>query len=84
MIELSSYQIADLHDGPERGDGHATSTAEHINWHGSEERYRRDKLRLLALPGVRRCVLNATAPAVMAAPRGDAEVLTSAWSRAGT
>jgi UDP-N-acetylmuramoylalanine--D-glutamate ligase len=38
--------------------------------------YRADKLRLLALPGVRRCVLNATAPLVMAAPRGAAELRT--------
>ncbi len=38
--------------------------------------YRRDKLRLLTLPGVRRCVLNATAPEVMAAPRATDDVLT--------
>jgi UDP-N-acetylmuramoylalanine--D-glutamate ligase len=49
---------------------------EHVNWHGSVEAYRRDKLRVLTLPGVRRCVLNATAPLVMAAPRSTEDVLT--------
>lgn len=76
VIELSSYQIADLRTGPETAVVSNVYT-EHVNWHGSVEAYRRDKLRLLALPGVRRCVLNATAPLVMAAPRAaDAEVLT--------
>ena len=32
---------------------------EHLDWHGSEEAYRADKLRLLGLPGVRAAVLNA-------------------------
>lgn len=75
VIELSSYQIADLEAGPETavvGNVHA----EHVNWHGSVEAYRRDKLRLLTLPGVRRCVLNATAPLVMAAPRATQDVFT--------
>ena len=75
VIELSSYQIADLAAGPETAVV-SNVYAEHVNWHGSVEAYRSDKLRLLALPGVRRCVLNATAPLVMAAPRGAAEVLT--------
>ncbi len=58
VLELSSYQIADLQDGPEV----ALVTnlfREHTEWHGSEEAYRADKLRLLALPGVRCAVLNA-------------------------
>jgi UDP-N-acetylmuramoylalanine--D-glutamate ligase len=56
VIELSSYQIADLAMGTEV----AVLTnlyREHLDWHGSEEAYRRDKLRLLELPGVRVAVV---------------------------
>ena len=55
VCELSSYQIADLTTGPEV----AVLTnlyREHTDWHGSEERYRADKLRLFDLPGVRAAV----------------------------
>ena len=58
VLELSSYQIADLEQGPEV----ALVTniyREHTDWHGSEQAYRADKLRLLELPGVRAAVLNA-------------------------
>jgi len=58
VLELSSYQIADLDTGPQV----ALVTnlfREHTEWHGSEEAYRADKLRLLDLPGVRVAVLNA-------------------------
>jgi UDP-N-acetylmuramoylalanine--D-glutamate ligase len=75
VIELSSYQIADLATGPETAVVSNIHT-EHVNWHGSVEAYRRDKLRLLTLDGVRRCVLNATSPEVMAAPRVDGDVFT--------
>jgi UDP-N-acetylmuramoylalanine--D-glutamate ligase len=57
VLELSSYQIADLPVGPEV----ALITnlfREHVDWHGSEQAYQAEKLRLLALPGVRRVVLN--------------------------
>jgi len=57
VVELSSYQVADLEVGPEV----AVVTnlhREHLDWHGSEQRYREDKLRLLGLPGVRTAVLN--------------------------
>ena len=58
VLELSSYQIADLDSGPQV----AVVTnlfKEHSDWHGSESAYREDKLRLLGLPGVRTAVLNA-------------------------
>jgi UDP-N-acetylmuramoyl-L-alanine---L-glutamate ligase len=58
VLELSSYQIADLEVGPEV----AVVTnvyREHTDWHGSEEAYREDKLRLLGLAGVRAVVRNA-------------------------
>jgi UDP-N-acetylmuramoyl-L-alanine---L-glutamate ligase len=57
VLELSSFHIADLETGPEV----AVVTnlfREHADWHGSEERYRADKLRILGLPGVRVGVLN--------------------------
>lgn len=57
VIELSSYQIADLATGPEV----AVVTnlfPEHVDWHGSDAVYRAEKLRLLQLPGVRAAVVN--------------------------
>jgi UDP-N-acetylmuramoylalanine--D-glutamate ligase len=57
VLELSSYQIADLTRGPEV----AVVTnlyPEHIDWHISDGNYRADKLRLLGLPGVRARVVN--------------------------
>jgi UDP-N-acetylmuramoyl-L-alanine---L-glutamate ligase len=61
VLELSSYQIADLETGAEA----VLLTnlyREHTEWHGSEEAYREDKLRLLGLPGVRTVVLNGRDP----------------------
>jgi UDP-N-acetylmuramoyl-L-alanine---L-glutamate ligase len=55
VCELSSYQIADLTTGPEV----AVMTnlyREHTDWHGSEEQYRADKLRIFELPGTRAAV----------------------------
>jgi UDP-N-acetylmuramoylalanine--D-glutamate ligase len=64
-LELSSYQISDLECGPEVA--LVTNVfREHTDWHGSEEAYRADKLRLLALPGVRAAVLNARDPVLAA------------------
>ncbi len=68
VLELSSYQIADLGAGPQV----ALITnlhREHIDWHGSEEAYRADKLRILGLPGVRAIVLNGRDEALLAAGR---------------
>ncbi|HEV3034803.1 MAG TPA: UDP-N-acetylmuramoyl-L-alanine--D-glutamate ligase [Solirubrobacteraceae bacterium] len=58
VLELSSYHTADLEIGPEV----AVVTnlyREHADWHGSEQAYRADKLRVLGLPGVRVAVLSA-------------------------
>lgn len=55
VCELSSYQLADLTTGPEV----AVMTnlyREHTDWHGSEARYRADKLRIFELPGTRAAV----------------------------
>lgn len=57
VIELSSYQIADLERGPEI----AVITNlqhDHLDWHCTDANYRADKLRLLGLPGVRATVVN--------------------------
>jgi UDP-N-acetylmuramoylalanine--D-glutamate ligase len=64
VIELSSFQTADL-------DATATVAVltnlveEHLDWHGSAERYRSDKLRLFTR--AQRCVL----PARLELPRGS-------------
>ncbi len=56
VVELSSYQVADMVTG--------TAIAvvtnlykEHTDWHLTESNYRRDKSRLTSLPGVEACVL---------------------------
>jgi UDP-N-acetylmuramoylalanine--D-glutamate ligase len=58
VLELSSYHTADLELGPQVA--MVTNLyREHTDWHGSEQAYRADKLRLLGLPGVRTAVLSA-------------------------
>ena len=80
VIELSSYQIADLPSGTEV----AVVTnlyREHVDWHGSEEAYQADKLRLLTLPGVRVAVVGAVdgdGEADAARVAGDARAATVA------
>jgi UDP-N-acetylmuramoylalanine--D-glutamate ligase len=66
VVELSSYQIADLAVGPQV----AVLTSlfpEHLDWHGSPEAYREEKLRIVGLPGVRVSVLNARSEELLAA-----------------
>ena len=66
VLELSSYQIADLDTGPEV----VLMTnlfKEHTEWHGSEEAYRREKLRLLSLARGPVAVLNAREPLLVGA-----------------
>jgi UDP-N-acetylmuramoylalanine--D-glutamate ligase len=70
VIELSSYQIADLAVGPEVVV--VTNVfAEHTDWHGSFEAYRADKLRVVGLPGVRAVVVNGRDPALAALAAGS-------------
>lgn len=52
VCELSSYQIADLTVGPEVA-VLTNLSREHTDWHGGEERYRADKLRIFELPATR-------------------------------
>jgi UDP-N-acetylmuramoylalanine--D-glutamate ligase len=58
VVELSSYQAADLVTGPAVA-AVTNLYKEHTDWHGDESTYRRDKLRLARLPGVHACVLPA-------------------------
>jgi UDP-N-acetylmuramoylalanine--D-glutamate ligase len=72
VVELSSYQIADLAVGPQV----AVLTnlfREHMDWHGSPQAYREDKLRILGLPGVAVTVLNARSEQLLAASRLESE-----------
>jgi UDP-N-acetylmuramoylalanine--D-glutamate ligase len=81
VVELSSYQIADLEIGPQV----AVLTSlfrEHLDWHGSEEAYRTEKLRILGLPGVRCAVVNARSEELARAPAG-AQVALAAYGVAG-
>jgi UDP-N-acetylmuramoylalanine--D-glutamate ligase len=66
ILELSSYQIADLAIGPEL----ALVTSifpEHVDWHGTDDVYRSDKLKLLRMPGVRLALVNGRFPELVEA-----------------
>ena len=81
VVELSSYQTADMDTGPQV----AVVTnlyREHLDWHGSEQAYREEKLRVLSLPGVRARVLNGRERALAElAQAGDAVFgLDGGWS----
>lgn len=73
VLELSSFQIADLAQGPEVALV-TNMLSEHLDWHDTVERYRDDKLRLLSLPGVKVCVLDGRDQLVLSAPRATEDV----------
>ncbi len=82
VLELSSFQIADLDVGPET----VVVTnlyREHLDWHGSDEVYAADKLRVLELPGVRSVVLNARDERLMSLAAGRATSLFADERRMG-
>lgn len=66
VVELSSYQICDLDEPPWLA-LLLNLSDEHLDWHGSAERYRRDKLRLASLAPAGRLVANAGQPALVEA-----------------
>jgi UDP-N-acetylmuramoylalanine--D-glutamate ligase len=68
VLELSSYQIADLAVGPQVA-GLTNIYKEHTDWHRGEAAYRRDKLRLFALPEVRDVVCGPDVVDLNLAPR---------------
>jgi UDP-N-acetylmuramoylalanine--D-glutamate ligase len=61
VIELSSYQLADLEASPDIA-LLLNLTTEHIDWHGDLEQYQADKLRLAELAGEGRIIANFTDP----------------------
>ena len=61
VIELSSYQLADLEASPTVS-VILNLSPEHLDWHGNEENYRRDKLRLAELAGQNSLITNAADP----------------------
>jgi UDP-N-acetylmuramoylalanine--D-glutamate ligase len=69
VIELSSYQIADLEARP----GLAVLlnlSPEHLDWHGGEAAYRRDKLRLATLADGNPVIANGADPVLRDALAG--------------
>ena len=66
VLELSSYQIADLRQGPQVA-AITNLYREHIDWHRSEDAYRREKLRVFSLPGVAACAFPARSADIGAA-----------------
>lgn len=74
ILELSSYQIADLTAGPELV-VFTNLYPEHADWHGSTEAYRSEKLRILSLAEVRTAVLPARQPDLAAASTGAHRIL---------
>ncbi len=59
VVELSSYQLADLEANPTIS-VILNLTPEHLDWHGGERNYREDKLRLARLSGRQPLVANAS------------------------
>ncbi|MCM2335403.1 MAG: UDP-N-acetylmuramoyl-L-alanine--D-glutamate ligase, partial [Pseudomonas sp.] len=74
-IELSSYQTGDVADSGARPDVAVALNIfpEHLDWHGSHERYVADKLRLMVDARPRIAVLNAADPrlAALHLPHGE-------------
>jgi UDP-N-acetylmuramoylalanine--D-glutamate ligase len=66
IIELSSYQLANLDANPSVS-VILNLSPEHLDWHGSERQYRRDKLRLASLAGERPLIANAADPVLLEA-----------------
>jgi len=66
VIELSSYQLADLEAEPTLA-VILNLSPEHLDWHGGFESYSRDKLRLAELAGDRPVVSNAADPLLRSA-----------------
>jgi len=65
VIETSSFQACDVADAP--GIVVVTSlSVDHVDWHGSAERYHADKLSLTALPGAGITIAQQDSPELVA------------------
>lgn len=75
VIELSSFQLADLEARPTIGVLLNLAT-DHLDWHGDEEHYRSDKLRLADLLAGRDLLANRSDPVLYRALEGRPDI---AW-----
>lgn len=73
VIEMSSFQLADLEAHPSIG-VLLNLSADHLDWHGSPDRYRADKLRLAELVPAGGLVANQSDPVLREALRDRPEV----------
>jgi UDP-N-acetylmuramoylalanine--D-glutamate ligase len=73
VIELSSYQLADLDARPTVA-VILNLSPEHLDWHGGEAAYRSDKLRLARLAAGRPRIINAADAGLLESFRGDHDV----------
>ena len=73
VIELSSYQLADLEAAP-TASVILNLSSEHLDWHGSEQAYRQDKLRLAMLATGSILVANAADEVLKTALSGRRDV----------
>jgi UDP-N-acetylmuramoylalanine--D-glutamate ligase len=80
VVELSSYQLADLQAHPDIS-VILNLSSEHLDWHGSEERYYQDKLRLVGLTADNPVVANAGDPVLKATLSGLKNVV---WFNSGS
>lgn len=80
VVELSSYQLADLQALPDIS-VILNLSSEHLDWHGSEERYYQDKLRLVRLAAGNPVVANARDPVLKATLSGRKNVV---WFNSGS
>ncbi|WP_024870375.1 UDP-N-acetylmuramoyl-L-alanine--D-glutamate ligase [Pseudoxanthomonas suwonensis] len=76
-IELSSYQTGDVARSGARPEVAVVLNLfpEHLDWHGSEERYVEDKLRLVTTARPRTAVLNAADPRLAALDLPDSRIV---------
>ncbi|KAF1695741.1 UDP-N-acetylmuramoyl-L-alanine--D-glutamate ligase [Pseudoxanthomonas jiangsuensis] len=76
-IELSSYQTGDVAAGGVRPEVAVVLNLfpEHLDWHGSEQRYAEDKLALVTAARPRTAVLNAADPRLAALRLPDSRIV---------
>ncbi|MGY0560848.1 UDP-N-acetylmuramoyl-L-alanine--D-glutamate ligase [Luteimonas sp. A277] len=76
VLELSSFQTGDVAASGVRPEVAVVSNVfpEHLDWHGSEERYVQDKLVLLTAARPRHAVLNAADPRLSGLELPDSKV----------
>lgn len=88
-VELSSYQTGEVARSGARPEVAVVLNLfpEHLDWHGSEQRYVDDKLRLVTAAAPRIAVLNAADPRLASLVLPDSEVLwfnqPSGWHMRG-